>query len=246
MIKRGLTLVNAQHITASVFINDDESGLHHDYEWPFNAVWNQPNTWASSALAELPRIDHLEPLSATVGGPAFVLTIDGEHLQDGAVLRWDGVELPTTFVGSTQVTASIGADRLASAGVAEITIRNPGSDPLVSNPLAFTVSNPVPSVTGLSPGSVEAGSGAFALTVNGTGFVSGASVLWNGESLPTTFHNSAHLTAQVNAGLIEVGQAIGVAVRNPDPGGSLSNVVALVVEPKPATFFYLPLVLRGP
>jgi len=32
MIKRGLTLVNAQHITASVFINDDESGLYHDYE----------------------------------------------------------------------------------------------------------------------------------------------------------------------------------------------------------------------
>jgi secondary thiamine-phosphate synthase enzyme len=29
---RGLTLVNAQHITASVFIDDDESGLHQDYE----------------------------------------------------------------------------------------------------------------------------------------------------------------------------------------------------------------------
>jgi len=28
----GLVLVNAMHITASVFINDDESGLHHDYE----------------------------------------------------------------------------------------------------------------------------------------------------------------------------------------------------------------------
>jgi secondary thiamine-phosphate synthase enzyme len=33
-IKEGLILVNAMHITASVFINDDESGLHHDYkEW---------------------------------------------------------------------------------------------------------------------------------------------------------------------------------------------------------------------
>ena len=38
MIKRGLTLVYAMqcivlpHITASVFINDDEYGLHHDYE----------------------------------------------------------------------------------------------------------------------------------------------------------------------------------------------------------------------
>ena len=33
-VKEGLVLVNAMHITASVFINDDESGLHHDY-----AVW---------------------------------------------------------------------------------------------------------------------------------------------------------------------------------------------------------------
>jgi secondary thiamine-phosphate synthase enzyme len=31
-IKEGLVLVNAMHITASVFINDDESGLHHDYD----------------------------------------------------------------------------------------------------------------------------------------------------------------------------------------------------------------------
>jgi secondary thiamine-phosphate synthase enzyme len=31
-IKEGLLLVNAMHITASAFINDDESGLHHDFE----------------------------------------------------------------------------------------------------------------------------------------------------------------------------------------------------------------------
>ena len=31
-VREGLMLVNAMHITASVFINDDESGLHHDYE----------------------------------------------------------------------------------------------------------------------------------------------------------------------------------------------------------------------
>jgi secondary thiamine-phosphate synthase enzyme len=42
-VREGLVLVNAMHITASVFINDDESGLHEDYErWlerlaPFNA-----------------------------------------------------------------------------------------------------------------------------------------------------------------------------------------------------------------
>jgi len=31
-INEGFVLCNAMHITASVFINDDESGLHHDYE----------------------------------------------------------------------------------------------------------------------------------------------------------------------------------------------------------------------
>lgn len=31
-IKEGLLLVNAMHITSSIFINDDESGLHHDFE----------------------------------------------------------------------------------------------------------------------------------------------------------------------------------------------------------------------
>jgi secondary thiamine-phosphate synthase enzyme len=32
-IKEGFVLCNAMHITASVFINDDESGLHHDFEF---------------------------------------------------------------------------------------------------------------------------------------------------------------------------------------------------------------------
>jgi secondary thiamine-phosphate synthase enzyme len=31
-VREGLVLVNAMHITASVFINDDERGLHHDYD----------------------------------------------------------------------------------------------------------------------------------------------------------------------------------------------------------------------
>ncbi|MEI6125923.1 MAG: secondary thiamine-phosphate synthase enzyme YjbQ [Pseudomonadota bacterium] len=42
-IKEGLVLVNAMHITASVFINDDESGLHQDYEkWLENLAPHEP------------------------------------------------------------------------------------------------------------------------------------------------------------------------------------------------------------
>jgi secondary thiamine-phosphate synthase enzyme len=42
-VQEGLVLVNAMHITASVFINDDESGLHHDYEkWLERLAPHQP------------------------------------------------------------------------------------------------------------------------------------------------------------------------------------------------------------
>ncbi len=42
-IKEGLALVNAMHITASVFINDDEHGLHQDYErWLENLAPHEP------------------------------------------------------------------------------------------------------------------------------------------------------------------------------------------------------------
>ena len=42
-VTEGLVLVNAMHITASVFINDDEAGLHHDYEvWLENLAPHAP------------------------------------------------------------------------------------------------------------------------------------------------------------------------------------------------------------
>ena len=62
-IKEGLCLVNAMHITASVFINDNESGLHQDYEkWLEDIAPHEPisqyqhnNTGEDNADAHLKR-----------------------------------------------------------------------------------------------------------------------------------------------------------------------------------------------
>jgi len=44
-VREGLVLVNAMHITASVFINDDESGLHQDYEkWLEHLAPHEPTS----------------------------------------------------------------------------------------------------------------------------------------------------------------------------------------------------------
>ncbi len=52
-IQEGLCLVNAMHITASVFINDNESGLHQDYkEWLENLAPHEPSRYLHNRTGE--------------------------------------------------------------------------------------------------------------------------------------------------------------------------------------------------
>ena len=75
-IQEGLLLCNAMHITASVFINDDESGLHHDYEeWLERLAPHEPvnqyrhNGYEDNADAHLKRqVMGREVVVAVTGG----------------------------------------------------------------------------------------------------------------------------------------------------------------------------------
>ena len=52
-VREGLCLVNAMHITASVFINDDESGLHHDYkQWLERLAPQDPSLYRHNDTGE--------------------------------------------------------------------------------------------------------------------------------------------------------------------------------------------------
>ncbi len=80
-IKEGLCLVNAMHITSSVFINDDESGLHHDYEvWLEKLALEKPysqykhNGFENNADAHLKR---------TIMGREVVVAITNGKLDFG-------------------------------------------------------------------------------------------------------------------------------------------------------------------
>jgi secondary thiamine-phosphate synthase enzyme len=80
-VREGLCLVNAMHITASVFINDDESGLHHDIEtWLEKLAPEKPysqyrhNSYEDNADAHLKR---------TVMGREVVVAISGGKLDFG-------------------------------------------------------------------------------------------------------------------------------------------------------------------
>jgi secondary thiamine-phosphate synthase enzyme len=80
-IMEGLCLINAMHITASVFINDDESGLHHDFEvWLEKLAPEKPysqyrhNSFEDNADAHLKR---------TIMGREVVVAVTGGKLDFG-------------------------------------------------------------------------------------------------------------------------------------------------------------------
>src|SRR5260221_8356194 len=95
---------------------------------------------------------------------------------------------------------------------------------IVSHSTPLLAANPVPIINQpLVPGTAAPGGNAFSLAVNGTGFVSGSSVEWNGSPRTTTFVSGSQLTAAINAADIAVAGTAAVTRVNPAPGGGRSN-----------------------
>ena len=186
----------------------------------------------------------LDPSSAIAGDGAFALTVSGVNFVNGSIVRWDGIDLNTTFASSTQLVADVPASHIATAGTVNVTVFNPAPGGGTSSPLVFTVNNPAPASSDLSPSEATAGDGAFALTVNGVNFVNGSIVRWDGTDLSTTFASSTQLVADVLASHIATAGTVNVTVFNPAPGGGTSGAIAFTINASKKEIF-LPLVVRS-
>ncbi len=184
-----------------------------------------------------PTITTLDPANRDAGGGAFTLGVNGTDFAGGAVVRWNGSDRPTTFVSNARVNAAISAADVANAGTAQVTVFNPAPGGGTSNASVFTINavqtNPLPVLNSLEPASRAAGSGAFTLALNGTGFLNQSTVRWNGVDRLTAFINPTRLTIDVTAGdLAAPGSAV-VTVFNPAPGGGLSNGLTFTITQPP-------------
>jgi len=81
-VKEGLCLVNAMHISASVFINDDERGLHHDFtQWLEKLAPHEPvKQWRHNDTGEDNADSHIK---RQVMGREVVVAITGGKLDFG-------------------------------------------------------------------------------------------------------------------------------------------------------------------
>ncbi len=145
------------------------------------------NSVTIAVTSGTPIISGLSPLSATAGGPAFTLTINGQGFAPGVFVQWNGAALTTAFVSSAQLTALVTANLIIAAGTASVTVVNPGG--ATSGAASFTVTpGPQLSITGNSPpsGILNIPYGPFTFTASGG---SGA-YLWSVRGVPGVTVNS--------------------------------------------------------
>ncbi len=142
---------------------------------------------------------------------------------DSNLIRGTGQYDNRLFVGINSVTP-----------VKRIRVNNAAGDQdgIVFDDVVFEPpGNPVPSLTSLSPSSAGIGAQSFTLTVNGSDFVNGAEVRWNGAARATTFVAGSQVRATIPASDVEATGTASVMVVNPSPGGGTSNGLVFTTKP---------------
>jgi hypothetical protein len=180
----------------------------------------------------VPTLTSVSPTSRAQGSGAFTLTVNGTNFASTAVVRWNGANRATTFVSPTQLTANIPATDITTAGTAAVTVFNPAPGGGTSNSTNFTITatNPAPIATTLTPSSATAGGAAFTLTVNGSSFINGSVIRWNGANRTTTFDSSTQLRATISATDIATAGTATVTVLTPTPGGGTSAGLTFTIN----------------
>mgnify|MGYP001366475323 CR=1 FL=1 len=196
-----------------------------------------------------PVVNSLSPNNVTAGAPGFTLTVGGAAFVSGCVVRWNGANLPTSFVNANQVTATVPAGNVNTAGTASISVFNPAPGGGLSNNGTFTINNPLPTLTSLNPNLRVAGGAGFTLTLNGTGYNNQTVARWNGANLATTFINAFQVSANISAAQIANPGTANVTAFNPGPGGGSSGGLPFTIShPNPTISGILPssAVVGGP
>jgi IPT/TIG domain/Kelch motif/Galactose oxidase, central domain len=178
----------------------------------------------------VPAVASVTPNSVAAGAPDTTVTISGSGFISSSTANLNGQPLRTTFVSGTQLSAVIPAASLSAGAINNVTVTNPPPGGGTSGgAVVFTVNNPSPTITQVTPNSIPSGTAAI-LIVTGTNFVPTSSVTLDGQGLQTSFVSSTKLQGSVPASPAIPAGSHTVAVVNSSPGGGTSGTSVLAVH----------------
>ena len=177
----------------------------------------------------------INPYTVAAGSAALTLTATGVGFANGDSITLNGAAISTTFDSATQVHATVPATSLAAAGTIQVAVQDASKNS--TNQLPFIVTGGTagtpPTLTSLSPNTSYNNVPSVALTANGTGFVSGSVIVWNGTAMQTTFVSSTELTTTIPGTALTMAGTENVFVLNPD--STVSNTLPFTITVNPAT-----------
>ena len=191
------------------------------------AAPSNPAPIVPAPTAPAPSISSLSPASAAMGATSQTLTINGANFVSGATVTYNGAARATTFVSGSQITITLSAADQSTGGRFAVVVTNPDTQSASAN---FVVDNPTPAITSFAPASTYPCDPVPTLTINGSNFVSGATVTYNGNAKAVTFVSSTELTIRLTSADIASPGNIPVVVNNPAPGGGASPATDFVVN----------------
>ena len=206
---------------------------------PVTVTNPSPGGGTSSALSfavvnPVPVLSTLSPISVLVDGPEFVLNIVGSGFAPGVTVNFGATSLTPSSVSWTQLTVPVPATAITASGVVSVTATNIAPGGGTSNSLEFTVENPLPTLSSLSPTSIDAGVSDFALNLTGTGFIAASKVNFGSVTLAPTSVSSTQMSVVIPAAEVVGGGLFQLTVANPGPGGGTSNAQTFtVINPVP-------------
>jgi hypothetical protein len=134
------TFVNSTQLTAAIPASDIAAAGTANVTVITSGVVSNTLTFTITPSALPATVTSLSPSSAKAGSAGFTLMVNGSNFVSGSIVRWKGVNHATTFVGATQLTATIPASDIAAAGTANVTVSSPSG--AITNGLTFTVTPP--------------------------------------------------------------------------------------------------------
>ena len=184
-------------------------------------------TTTAPANNPIPTITSISPTSNTAGAAAQTVTINGANFMSTSTVSYNGSAHVATYVSANQLTISASASDQTTAGNYPVVVTNPSPGGGPSNALNFTVNNPLPALSSISPGKLAVGAPSTLITATGSNFVSTSKILFNGAAATTTFVSATELTANAPASVLASGTSVAVTVSSPSPGGGGSSSTSL-------------------
>lgn len=177
----------------------------------------------------VPTATSVSPASLVAGSAPTDITVTGLGFFLNSQITFDNAPAATTYVDATHLTARLTAAQLASSGAIAVRVITPAPGGGTSGAIPFSVTNPAPATTLLSPSSVKAGAADTIISIYGTGFVSKSTVSSNGVSIASTYVSATRLTAVIPSNQLVNPGSVAITVTNPAPGGGTSDARALTV-----------------